>query len=139
MPRKTKDLDTPFKRGEQVLTVRDIRGASQGQVGKVRMINGLSDYNGGTPWVRYWVKFDDGTMLGHVNHDDLVRPTMLREWQAREDARAEAARAAAEASANAGSGDAPAAEAASGLTGDAALIPPALLERSKAAKARLLG
>ncbi len=137
VPKKTKDLDTPFRKGEEVLTVRDIRGAGQGKVGNVRLVNGLSDYNGGTPWVRYWVKFDDGSLLGHVSHSDLVRPQQLNAWQTREDERVEAAKAAE--SAIETDAAAPAADAGDAGGGVASLIPAALLERSRAAKARLLG
>ncbi len=137
MPKKTIELDTPFRKGEQVLTTRDLRGAPEGTVGKIKLINGLSDVSGGTPWLRYWVRFEDGSLLGHVDHEDLVRPDMVEAWQARIEERAAAAEAAANAEA------APAADAgapaAGGGGGIESMIPAALLERSRAAKARLLG
>ncbi len=138
VPKKTIQLDTPFRKGEKVLTTRDLRGAPEGTVGKVKLINGLSDVSGGSPWLRYWVRFEDGSLLGHVDHQDLVRPDMLAAWHERVEAEARAAEEAANAAA------APAADVAAGGdsgggSGIESMIPAALLERSKAAKARLLG
>ncbi len=137
MPKRTIELDTPFKRGEKVQTVRALPGIPEGASGKVKLVNGLSDISGGKPWLRYWVRFADEGLKGQVSHDDLVRPAMLDAWKAREVEREEMAlRSADEAAAAA---DAAAADAGGGDGGAASLIPPALLERSKAAKARLLG
>ncbi len=134
MAKKVLELDTPFRTGERVVAARPLRGAPIGTIGKVRLVNGLSDYNGGKPWIRYWVRFEDGKLLGQIDHNDLVRPIHVHAWQERETRRVEEAnRPPVE--------EAPAAES-SGDTGDggiASLIPAALLERSKAAKARLLG
>lgn len=136
MAKKAPDLDTPFKTGEKVLLARAARGLPDGAVGKVKLINGLEGYDGGEPWIRYWVRFPEHGLVGHVNHADLVRPFQYGEWLDREEAKI---RAAADASAAEASEttDAPAAD--SGDGGVASLIPPLLLERSKAAKARLLG
>lgn len=137
MPKKTIELDTPFRKGEKVLTTRDLRGAPEGTEGKIKLINGLSDVSGGSPWLRYWVRFEDGSLLGHVDHVDLVRPNMVSAWHERVEEEALAAERAADAAA------APPAEAAGsaegGGSGIESMIPAALLERSKAAKARLLG
>lgn len=134
MAKKVRELDTPFRTGERVVLTRDIRGGHEGATGKVRLVNGLEGLNGGTPWLRYWVRFSDGKLLGQVSHSDLTRPSQIEAWQAREIQRAEeASRPPVE--------EAPAAEASSsgGGGGVADLIPAALLERSRAAKARLLG
>lgn len=132
MAKKVLDLDTPFRTGERVVATRELRGAIVGSSGKVRLVNGLSDFNGGKTWLRYWVRFDDGQMLGHVDHGDLARPTQVDAWEDRERQRAEeASRPPVE--------EAPAEAAAAGDGGAASLIPEALLERSRAAKARLLG
>ncbi len=138
MPKNVIELDTPFKRGEKVVAVRDLPGVPEGTAGKIRLVNGLSDFHGGQPWMRYWVRFADGSIKGQVSHDDLVRPSQLDAWHTREQERIEAAARSAEDSAN---------EAAAAESGDAggggddilSLIPADLLERSKAAKARLLG
>lgn len=132
MAKKTLELDTPFRTGERVMTARSVRGAPLGSKGKIRLVNGLSDLHGGKPWLRYWVRFEDGSLLGQVNHEDLVRPAQREEWEAREVLRVEEAnRPPVE--------EAPVEAAASGGDGVASLIPAALLERSRAAKARLLG
>lgn len=136
MPKKTIELDTPFRKGEKVLTTRDLRGAPEGSAGKVKLINGLSDVSGGTPWLRYWVRFEDGSMLGHVDHQDLVRPDMVKAWHTRVEEEALAAEQAANAVATP-AGDAAPAE--GGGSGIESMIPALILERSRAAKARLLG
>lgn len=132
MAKKARELDTPFRRGEKVLTTVPVDDIEEGTRGVVKLTNGLGN------WRRYWVKFDGGRMRGQVSHDQLVRPDQLDEWKAREEARASAAlRSEAEAAeaAAASNGD----EAGGGEGGVASLIPAHLLERSKAAKERLLG
>lgn len=130
MAKSAPGLDTPFRRGEQVVTTRDLPSISQGAEGKVRLANGLGE------WRRYWVRFNDGTIRGQVSHNDLARPGQVEEWVERqEQARLTAERGEAEAAAPA----APAEGASDGAGGIAAQIPAHLLERSRAAKARLLG
>lgn len=135
MAKKVLELDTPFRTGERVVATRPLRGAPIGTIGKVRLVNGLSDYNGGKTWLRYWVRFEDGKLLGQIDHNDLVRPIHVHAWQERENQRLEEAnRPPVE--------EAPASESSDGGSGEggiASLIPAALLERSRAAKARLLG
>ncbi|NNF56527.1 MAG: hypothetical protein HKN03_19035 [Acidimicrobiales bacterium] len=131
MAKKTVSLDTPFKRGEKVMLVHPIPGRTEGERGKISLVNGFDE------WKRYWVRFADGDLVGSVDHADLVRPRMYPSWRQREEQAASAAQAAA-----AGSSTAPAAaavEAGDGGGGVADLIPAALLERSRAAKARLTG
>ncbi len=130
MPKKNITLETPFKRGEKVMLVRPIPGHVEGQRGKVRLVSGFDD------WKRYWVRFADGQLVSSVDHADLVRPAMYEEWR-EESARVAAAKLAAESNAAA-----PAEAAAVGGGGGGGIadqIPAALLERSKAAKARLTG
>ena len=94
------------------------------------MVNGLNT------WIRYWVLFEDGSMVGQVNQDDIVRRNQVDDWHLRDEERAVAAeQAAAGIEAEA---EAPAAAVDAG-GGAASLIPAHLLERSKAAKTRLLG
>lgn len=126
MPKSAPTLDTPYRRGEKVLTTRALDGRPQGSVGKVKLANGLST------WRRYWVRFGDGEIVGQVDHRDLVRPSQVDQWHARVEAEAAAAQAPA-------SDDAPDAVAATSDGGVASQIPATILERSKAAKARLLG
>lgn len=129
MAKQVLDLDTPYKRGEKVLTTRPLPGIAEGTSGKVKLTNGFDQWN------RYWVRLNDGRLVGHIDHNDLVRPNMLSDWRSREADRAAQAEAAA-----AGVAAAPAeVSAGSSDGGVASLIPAALLERSKAAKARLTG
>ncbi|MFW2382048.1 MAG: hypothetical protein ACN4GZ_09845 [Acidimicrobiales bacterium] len=128
MPKKNITLDTPYKRGEKVMLVRPIPGRHEGQRGKVRLVSGFDD------WKRYWVRFADGELVSAVDHDALVRPRMYDQWQEHQAALAAQAKAAesvetavAEVAATPGGG------------GIADQIPAQLLERSKAAKARLTG
>lgn len=128
---KTADLDTPFRKGELVIATRDLEDVPGGTEGKVQLHNGLGS------WHRYWVLFEGTRQMGQIDHDDLVRPNQLQEWKDRKE---EAARAAERAAA--GAVEAAAAETAGGGGGGGgatSLIPAHLLERSKAAKARLLG
>ena len=129
MAKKDVDLDTPFRRGEKVMATRDIRGIPSGTKGKVQLHNGLGS------WDRYWVMFGD-QQVGQVDHNDLTRPYQLDEWLQREKEKAEAALRSEEeqeqeADAASSGGD--------GGGGIASQIPAQILERSKAAKQRLLG
>lgn len=131
---KTIDLDTPFRKNERVMTTRDIGLVGEGVKGKVQLHNGLG------PWLRYWVLFENGRRVGQVSHEDLVRPDQLDEWLQREEDRANAAERAAEAELSKSEGAGGDAGAGGGGGGGIAdQIPAHLLERSKAAKARLLG
>ena len=130
MPKKNVDLDTPFRRGEQVLATRDIRGVPVGTKGKIQLHNGLGR------WDRYWVMFGD-QQVGQVDHNDLARPYQLDEWLQREDDRAAAALRSEDEQAEAA--EASSSEGGDGGGGIASQIPAHLLERSKAAKQRLLG
>lgn len=129
MAKKNVDLETPFRRGEKVMATRDIREIPSGTEGKIQLHNGLGS------WDRYWVLFGD-RQVGQVDHNDLTRPYQHDEWLQREKEKAEAAlRSEEEQTQEADavpSGD-------DGGGGIASQIPAHLLERSKAAKQRLLG
>lgn len=137
MPKKARDLDTPFKTGETVVLARPFRNIPNGAEGKVKLINGLETLDGINPWIRYWVRFKEQGLVGQVSHADLARPYQFDDWLQREEAR-ETAELAAESS-TAAADDLPAAAAGGDAGGVASLVPAHLLERSKAAKARLLG
>lgn len=127
---KTVDLDTPFRKGERVIATRDLQDVPGGTRGRVQLHNGLG------VWHRYWVLFDGGRQMGQVDHDDLVRPDMMQRWLDRKE---ELARAAERSTAETEATGPAAAESGGGGDGIASQIPAHLLERSKAAKARLLG
>jgi len=112
--------------------MRDIPAVSQGTNGRVRLANGLG------AWRRYWVKFEDGTIHGQISHDDLARPDQTDAWEQHQEVlrlAAEQGEQAAAATADASA----AGDGAGGASGIAAQIPAHILERSKAAKQRLLG
>jgi hypothetical protein len=129
MAKKVLELDTPFRKGEKVIATRDLQDIPGGTEGKIQLQNGLGK------WYRYWVMFDGGRQLGQVDHDDLVRPNQMQQWIDRK----EASEAAAEQAANASTAEAEVVADNGAGSGVASQIPAHLLERSKAAKARLLG
>ncbi|MDH4365857.1 MAG: hypothetical protein OEY70_17410 [Acidimicrobiia bacterium] len=130
MAKKVLTLDTPFRPGEKVIAATEFDDIQAGTRGKIQLANGLGE------WRRYWVKFAGGKIRGQVSHEVLARPDQLKAWQQAQEAKAEAAlRKSEPAAAATGNGDAPAAVGG----GVASRIPAAILERSKAAKARTLG
>lgn len=132
MAKKARTLDTPFRKGERVQTTAVIGDRGEGSEGKVKLANGLGN------WRRYWVLFPDGQIVGQISHDELVRPDQVDEWLTRKEEQAQAAlrsaEAASETAAAVGAGDG-----GDGGGDLASRIPAHLLERSRAAKARLLG
>lgn len=124
------DLDTPFRKGDKVIATRDLADIPGGTQGKIQLQNGLG------AWRRYWVLFDGNRQVGQVDHNDLVRPGQLQQWIDRKEAREAAAHQSEEEAADAASAEVGAGSAGGGI---ASQIPALILERSKAAKARLLG
>ena len=126
---KTIDRTLPIKRYKKVVATVDLPGVPEGTVGKVRVANGVA-------WYRYWVDFENGVRLGQVGHQQVCHES---DWAAFRADRADAERRAAEApeeSADGGDGD----EAGGGgAAGNAFGVPEHLLERSRAARARLAG
>ena len=80
---KTVDLGARISSGAKVRATVDLPGVPAGTAGKVAMSNGIT-------WKRYWVRFENGELLGHVDHDNIV---ISRAWDAyfREKERAAAA------------------------------------------------
>ena len=135
---RTVDPDTPFKKNEIVSATIDLPGVPAGTQGRIKVINGID-------WRRYWVFFDNGVELGQLDEDELVRPRHWDHWheqkaaaEAAAAASAEAAAAGAEAGGEAG-GDAAGSDPNDPLAAIRAMVPPYLLERSAAARARLGG
>ena len=131
MAKKVLDLDTPFRVGEKVTLMTDLDTVPAGTRGKVAIVNGFS------AWIRYWVRFEDGQIVGQVDHNQLARPGQIEAWHRRQEAAAAAAAAPVEAEAEPAAVGA--ATAGGGGGGAASGIPEHLLERSRAAKARKLG
>jgi len=116
---KTVDLSTRIRAGAKVRATTDLAGVPQGTHGKVAMSNGLT-------WLRYWVRFDNGELLSHLNHDEIVITRAWDEFFVQKELAAAAAEAGASASGDAASGGAQAADNAFG-------VPQYLLDRTKAA------
>ncbi len=133
------DPSAPLKPHTKVRSVVDLPNVPIYTNGKVELANGVS-------WVRYWVRFENGEVVGHVSHGDVI-PVKLwdqylvhKEQVEREAAEAEArAAAAAEAGAGAaaGGGASGGGAAGGGAVVNGVSIPPHLLERSAAARTRL--
>ena len=128
-----------LKRGEKVRLVSGLPGVPQGTEGKVAMANGFT-------WNRYWVRLVDGRVVGHIDHDDLVRTKDYERYLVARDREADeaeqAALAAAEAADAAPAGSVPADGAdADGGSGEAVVngvpVPAYLLQRSADARSRL--
>ncbi len=117
---KTIDLDARIRSGAKVRATADLPGVPAGTNGKVAMSNGIT-------WLRYWVRFDNGEMLGHVDHDNIVIARHWDLWHRRKEEAELAASQADTAGAAAGGGGAAAG-------GDTPFgVPQYLLDRTKAA------
>jgi len=123
MPSST--ITDDLHKGDKIVASADLRGVPAGTKGKVVLVNGLS-------WVRYWVRFDNGVAIGSVNRSHLATP---KEWE-RKLSGAEDESVTPEAAADGGA----AAEGASGggvTTANGSVVPQKLIDRAKAARARL--
>jgi hypothetical protein len=115
--------DDILKKKAAVIARKDLRDVPAGTKGKVVLVNGLS-------WIRYWVRFENGITMGSVNRANLATPA---EWQRHlngEDVEEAAATGGAD-------GDAAAADDGGGVTINGVLVPQKLIDRTKAARARL--
>ena len=126
----------PLKRGTKVRLLEDIPGFPAGSQGKVAVANGFT-------WYRYWVRFADGTSVGHIDHHNLVRAKDYERFLVQREVEAEQAARAAEEGATAGDTGGDDAGAAATGGGDPVVngvtVPGYLIERSAAARTRLGG
>ena len=121
----TLDHSSPIKRHQKVVATVDLPGVPEGTLGKVRVANGFS-------WYRYWVKFDNGVEIGHVDHDHLVSAD---DWPRFQIERAEISQQVVE---NVDDTDDSEDESGDGGSdGNSFGVPEYLLERSREARARL--
>lgn len=115
----------PLKRKQKVIATIDLPGVPEGTEGKIRVANGIE-------WFRYWIDFDNGTKLGRVDHDDVVK---VEDWEQfkidRENALNEPEINEDQTSNETASADSDA------TAGNEHGIPEHLLERSRAARERL--
>src|SRR6187401_2468099 len=54
-----------LRKGDKVVTTADLRAVPEGTAGKVIVVNGLT-------WIRYWVRFENGEVLGSISRDKLA-------------------------------------------------------------------
>lgn len=119
---KTVDLSTRIRSGAKVRATTDLPGVPAGTAGKVAMSNGIT-------WKRYWVRFENGELIGHVDHDKIVISRAWDQYHAAKEAAAAAAEAGVSIAGDAGGGVAEAADNAFG-------VPQYLLDRTKSALER---
>ena len=66
MPSTAELQASTYKRGQKVKVVVDLPGVPAGTAGKISLANGFA-------WTRYWVRFANGAVVGHIDHGKLVR------------------------------------------------------------------
>jgi hypothetical protein len=116
-----------LRKGDKVVTTADLRDVPEGTAGKVIVVNGLT----GT---RYWVRFDNGEVLGSISRDKLATKQDLLDQ-----ANGVGIDAGADAASDDG-GDAVAADAGGGVTTpNGTFVAQIHIDRAKAARARLTG
>lgn len=133
MPSTAELQELPYKRGQKVRLVDDIPGHPAGSKGKVAVANGFS-------WLRYWIRFPDGSTAGHVDHGSLVKAKDYDTFLAARDREAiEAEFAATQVDEVADTGSGGGGAAGGGVEVNGVTIPQLLLDRSAAARVRLSG
>ena len=139
MPSTAELQAASYKRGTKVRLVDDLEGYPAGSQGKIAVANGMT-------WKRYWVRFPDGSALGHVDHHKLVNAKHYEEFLVARDREAIEAEKAAEMaaleaaeSASSGGGGGGGAAAGGGVEVNGVFIDQSWLDKSAAARARILG
>ncbi len=126
--------DTDLKRKAKVVAFDDLPGVPEGTTGKVALVGGWDK------WIRYHVLFDNGVVLGSINREHLAPAKAYQEFDAKRTAALESGvfdqpevdeTAAADGGGGGGSGG--------GTVVAGVTIPAHLVERSKAARARVGG
>ena len=120
-----------LKVGANVVAVEPLVGVPEGSKGRVTVVNGLT-------WLRYGVQFDNGLWVGSIDASKVVPEKELDTYK-QQRAEAEARRAAEAERAASAPVDADAGGGGETASGAASLIPAHILERSKAARARVGG
>ena len=135
MPSTAELQAATYKRGTKVRLVDDVQGYPAGSQGKVAVANGMT-------WKRYWIRFPDGDAVGHIDHASLVSAKDYDLFVIAREREAEEAAEAAEAAANdatATAGDGVAAGGGAGVKVNGVFIAQTWLDKSAAARARILG
>ena len=119
---KTVDLQSRIRAGAKVKATVDLPGVPMGTKGKVAMSNGIT-------WLRYWVRFENGELLSHLDHDEIVIARAWDQFFIEKERAAEAAAAAAAGVTSDGGGGGGASAGGDNAFG----VPQFLLDRTKAA------
>ncbi len=128
MGRMAKTATKNLRKGDKVVTTADLRNVPEGTAGKVIVVNGLT-------WIRYWVRFDNGEVLGSISRDKLATKQDLIDQ-----ANGVGLAATSDDSADAGDGGAADEGAGGGVTTpNGTFVPQKHIDRAKAARARLTG
>jgi hypothetical protein len=116
-----------LRKGDKVVTTADLRNVPEGTAGKVIVVNGLT-------WIRYWVRFDNGEVLGSISRDKLATKQDLA------DLANGVGPATADDGGSDGGGEAAAADDTGGVTTpNGTFVSQKHIDRAKAARARLTG
>lgn len=127
MGRMAKTATKNLRKGDKVVTTADLRNVPEGTNGKVIVVNGLT-------WIRYWVRFDNGEVLGSISRDKLATKQDLIDQANGVGLDTGAA------SDGDGGGEAAAAEETGGVTTpNGTFVSQKHIDRAKAARARLTG
>jgi len=128
MGRMAKTATKNLRKGDKVVTTADLRNVPEGTAGKVIVVNGLT-------WIRYWVRFDNGEVLGSISRDKLATKQDLLD-----EANGVGLTATSDDSGDAGDGAAADDGGGGGVTTpNGTFVPQKHIDRAKAARARLTG
>lgn len=127
--------DGELKRKSKVVAFDDLPGVPEGTAGKIALVGGWDK------WIRYHVMFDNGVSIGSLNREHLAPAKKYDQYKTLRTKALESGvfdQPDVAESADAGGGEA-AAGGGGGSTVNGIEIPAHLVERSKAARARLGG
>lgn len=118
-----------LRKGAKVVNRVELRGVPEGTSGKVIMVSGIT-------WIRYWVRFDNGVSLGTITRHDLATADQWKRHLAGEDVFGDQAAVGTETDSAGGGGD-DGGDAGGVTTPSGTVVPQKLIDRAKAARARL--
>jgi hypothetical protein len=124
---KTATAPNQLRKGDKVVATTDLRAVPEGTAGKVIVVNGFT-------WIRYWVRFENGEVLGSISRDKLATKQDLQDKA--NGVVSGAVEAGDDAGADAAAGD----DSSGGVTTpNGTFVPQKHIDRAKAARARLTG
>lgn len=125
---KTENSDQ-LRKGAKVVARADLRDVPEGTAGKVVLVSGVT-------WIRYWVRFDNGVYLGSIDRKVLATADEWKRHLQGEDVWGETAGGTdGDAAAESGGGDSGGGGGQATPSGN--IVPQHLLDKAKAARARL--